>query len=120
MQNPKATVDFDVAAQAVVDERVAAIGADGKLVADADGAITHVTFLEKLLVPMLAKLSNFVPGGGIWMNTERPEWNDANNALVGWGLSMVTLSYLRRYVEVLDRLLTMRRGASRCLPKSSH
>ena len=36
--------------------------------------------------------------GGIWMNTQRPEWNDANNALVGHGLSMVTLCYLRRYV----------------------
>jgi hypothetical protein len=111
VQNPKATVDFDVDAQAVVDERVAATGADGKLVTDADGAVTHVTFLEKLLIPMLAKLSNFVPGGGIWMNTERPEWNDANNALVGWGLSMVTLSYLRRYVEVLDQLLADEAGS---------
>ncbi len=32
------------------------------------------------------------------MNTQRPEWNDANNALVGKGLSVVTLGYLRRYV----------------------
>ena len=31
------------------------------------------------------------------MNTQRPEWNDANNALVGKGLSVVTLCYLRRY-----------------------
>ena len=34
-------------------------------------------------MPLLAKLSNFVPDGGIWMNTQRPEWNDANNALGG-------------------------------------
>ena len=34
------------------------------------------------------------------MNTQRPEWNDANNALVGNGISMVTLYYLRRFVEV--------------------
>ncbi len=33
------------------------------------------------------------------MNTERPEWNDANNALVGNGLSMVTTGYLLRYVR---------------------
>ena len=33
---------------------------------------------------------------GIWMNTQRPEWNDANNALVGHGISVVTLGYLRR------------------------
>ena len=50
----------------------------------------------------LSKLSNFVPGGGIWMNTQRPEWNDANNALVGNGVSMVTLYHLRRYLAFLD------------------
>ena len=33
------------------------------------------------------------------MNTERPEWNDANNALVGYGLSMVTAGHLLRYVR---------------------
>ena len=32
------------------------------------------------------------------MNTQRPEWNDANNALVGNGVSMVTLCYLRRFL----------------------
>nr|MDJ0961630.1 hypothetical protein [Acidimicrobiia bacterium] len=42
--------------------------------------------------------------GGIWMNTQRPEWNDANNALVGNGVSMVTLAYLRRYLEHCERL----------------
>jgi hypothetical protein len=30
-------------------------------------------------------MSNLIPEGGIWMNTQRPEWNDANNALVGNG-----------------------------------
>jgi hypothetical protein len=39
------------------------------------------------------------------MNTQRPEWNDANNALVGYGLSMVTLGYLRRYLGVLRDLI---------------
>ena len=64
VQNPKATVDYDEAAAAVIgDAGCRPIGADGKLVTDADGAVVHVTFLEKLLVPMLAKLSNFVPGG---------------------------------------------------------
>jgi hypothetical protein len=32
------------------------------------------------------------------MNTQRPEWNDANNALVGKGLSVVTVAYLRRFI----------------------
>jgi hypothetical protein len=39
------------------------------------------------------------------MNTQRPEWNDANNALVGFGVSMVTLCHLERYLEVLAGLL---------------
>ncbi|HSG29112.1 MAG TPA: hypothetical protein VLA34_11580, partial [Candidatus Krumholzibacterium sp.] len=53
----------------------------------------------------LAKLSNLVPGGGIWMNTQRPEWNDANNALAGYGLSVVTLCYLRRHLHFLAGLM---------------
>ena len=48
---------------------------------------------------MLSKLSNFIPEAGIWLNTQRPEWNDANNALVGNGTSMVTLYYLRRFLK---------------------
>ena len=53
----------------------------------------------------IAKISNFVPGAGIWLNTQRPEWNDANNALVGNGVSMVTLCHLERYLGILDRLI---------------
>ena len=60
-----------------------------------------VTFTEKLLITLLTKLSNFIPEAGIWMNTLRPEWNDANNALVGNGASMVTLYYMRRFVAFL-------------------
>ncbi|MGB5441439.1 MAG: hypothetical protein WBN57_02245, partial [Gammaproteobacteria bacterium] len=47
---------------------------------------------------------------GIWLNTQRPEWNDANNALVGQGLSMVTLYYMRRYVSFLQHLLSQESG----------
>ncbi|MEX1280314.1 MAG: hypothetical protein AB1Z55_06300 [Acidimicrobiia bacterium] len=39
------------------------------------------------------------------MNTQRPEWNDANNALAGNGLSMVTLCHLRRYLGHLRSLV---------------
>ena len=39
------------------------------------------------------------------MNTQRPEWNDANNALVGYGVSMVTLYYLRRHMNFFRTLL---------------
>ncbi|HSJ70618.1 MAG TPA: hypothetical protein VLA29_03105 [Acidimicrobiia bacterium] len=102
--DPKSTIEFDEEAARRTDERVRSVGADGKLVWR-DRSIYHVTLVEKLLVPALGKLSNFVPGGGIWMNTQRPEWNDANNALVGNGLSMVTLYQLRRYIGHLWRLL---------------
>ena len=50
-------------------------------------------------------MSNFIPEAGIWMNTQRPEWNDANNALVGNGVSMVTLYYLRRFLKFFQQIL---------------
>jgi hypothetical protein len=39
------------------------------------------------------------------MNTQRPEWNDANNALVGNGVSMVTLNYLNRFINFFENLV---------------
>ncbi len=53
---------------------------------------------------MLAKAGTLVPGGGLWLNTQRPEWNDANNALVGNGLSVVTLAHLRRFLAFIASL----------------
>jgi hypothetical protein len=85
-------------------ERAAKIGNDGKLLSGGKGKVALISLAEKLLVPLLAKLSNFVPGGGIWMNTQRPDWNDANNALVGWGLSMVTVYQMRKYIQFVDAL----------------
>jgi hypothetical protein len=108
VDDPKLTIDYDDAAADRAAKRVEAIGGDGKLVTDASGDVYLATLAEKLLVPVLSKLSNFVAGGGIWMNTQRPEWNDANNALVGYGLSMVTLYHLRRY---LDHLAMLVRGS---------
>ena len=103
--DPKNTLEFDHAAQAGIDDRVAEIGADGRLVAGAGGGVHHASLAEKLLVPALAKLSSLVPGGGIWLNTQRPEWNDANNALVGIGVSVVTVFHLREYLVFVDGLL---------------
>jgi hypothetical protein len=103
--DPRKTVEYDEDCARAVARRVADIGADGKLVTLEDGSIYGVNLLEKLLVSALARIGNLVPCGGIWMNTQRPEWNDANNALVGYGLSMVTLCYLRRYLHLLDDLL---------------
>ncbi len=92
------TIDFDWESEHAIEAAVARMGTDGRLIRDATGSVVHVTMTEKLLVLLLAKLTNLVPEGGIWMNTQRPEWNDANNALVGKGLSVVTASYLLRFI----------------------
>ncbi len=109
VEDPKSTIVYDEVAAASSAERSNGFGSDGKLLLDEKDEPYLVTLLEKLLVAALSKLSNFVPGGGIWMNTQRPEWNDANNALVGHGLSMVTLYHLRRYLDQLRTLLTTAR-----------
>ena len=101
LQDPHDTIHYDQQEADRIDNRFELIGSDGKLLWDSDGRIIHTTLAEKLLLPLLAKLSNYVHEGGIWLNTQRPEWNDANNALVGNGLSVVTLQYMRRYVQFL-------------------
>ena len=95
--NPKDTIDFDHHLDQQINKDKAVLGADGALIKNQQNQIHKVNMMEKLLVTMLAKVSNFIPEGGIWLNTQRPEWNDANNALVGNGVSMVTLYYLRRF-----------------------
>jgi hypothetical protein len=84
---------------------VALLGTTGAPPAADGKRIYHVNFLEKILATVLAKLSNFIPETGIWLNTQRPEWNDANNALVGNGVSMVTLYYLRRFMKFFQGVL---------------
>jgi hypothetical protein len=101
LKDPHNTIDFDEAADKLIEQRVSQVGADGRLIWDKNGSVYYVNLTEKLLATMLSKLSNFIPEGGIWMNTQRPEWNDANNALVGYGVSMVTLYYTRRYQQYL-------------------
>jgi len=108
--NPKDTVAFDSALAARIESDEKTLGADAKLLRDPDGQVRMVTLLEKLLVTLLAKLGNTVIGGGVWLNTQRPEWNDANNALVGQGLSMVTLCYMRRFITFLRDQLGMDTG----------
>ena len=111
LEDAKSTVVYDGEAAERIELRVADKGADGKLMLDANGEVYQVNLFEKLLVTLLSKLGNFVIDGGIWLNTQRPEWNDANNALVGHGLSMVTLYYMRRYVDFLQRLLAQESGS---------
>ncbi len=112
VRDPRDTITYDIEHAAEIAAREHRIGADGRLLVDGDGSLLHVGLLEKLVVPALAKLTNFVPGGGIWLNTQRPEWNDANNALAGPGLSMVTLYHLRRYLALLGTTVEAMSGES--------
>ncbi|HET9820332.1 MAG TPA: hypothetical protein VFQ16_00765, partial [Burkholderiaceae bacterium] len=107
---PKATLRFDHAAHRAAHERAARIGSDGLLVCDARGEPVLATLGEKLAIIVLAKAGSLVPGGGLWLHTQRPEWNDANNALVGNGLSVVTLAYLRRFLTFLADLPAAQRA----------
>lgn len=103
IKNPKDTIEFNFELNAELEKRTQEIGADGKLLRNQKGQIVKANLLEKMLATLLSKLSNFIPEAGIWMNTQRPEWNDANNALVGNGVSMVTLYYLRRFISFWDK-----------------
>ncbi|MBQ1874571.1 MAG: hypothetical protein II144_02630 [Paludibacteraceae bacterium] len=103
--DPKNSIRFDHEEHKRIQSLIPTMGADAKLLLDANGKVRRTTMADKLLITLLTKLSNFVPNAGIWMNTLRPEWNDANNALVGYGASMVTLCYMRRYVAFLQQLI---------------
>ena len=105
LKNSKDTIDFDHRLQETIEKRREEIGVDGALLRDQKNEIYKVNLVEKLLVTVLAKVSNFIPEGGIWLNTQRPEWNDANNALVGNGVSMVTLYYLRRFINFFEEVV---------------
>lgn len=99
LNDPNNSIDFDWALDGEIGSFIPAHGTDARLVHSREGKLLHANLAEKLLTLILAKMVNFVPEGGIWMNTQRPEWNDANNALVGKGLTVVTLSYLRRTIQ---------------------
>jgi len=105
LEDPKNTIDYDHEAAQKIDVKRGEIGGDGALLRETHVFIYKVNFIEKMMATMLAKVANFIPEGGIWMNTQRPEWNDANNALVGNGVSMVTLYYLRRFMVYFKDIL---------------
>jgi len=105
LKDGKNTLTFDSEKHERIMENTTSYGADAKLLADGCGGVYHASFMEKILVPILSKLSNMVIGGGIWMNTHRPEWNDANNAIVGYGLSMVTVYQLYRHLLFCKKLI---------------
>ncbi len=105
LKNAKDTIEFDEKLDAKIKYNRKTIGSDAALLTAQNETIYNVNFIEKILATVLSKLSNFIPDAGIWMNTQRPEWNDANNALVGNGVSMVTLYYLRRFLVFFESLI---------------
>ncbi|MFP4690519.1 MAG: hypothetical protein ACLFMU_01260 [Bacteroidales bacterium] len=104
-KDPQDTIIFDSALHHHLLKRREAEGNDGKLMHQENGELQQACFLEKIQVSLLTRLSNFVPEAGIWLNTQRPEWNDANNALAGYGTSMVSLYYIRRMVDFLIKIV---------------
>jgi hypothetical protein len=110
LDDPRNTIEFDSEWHEVLMARKEKVGGDGLLLRDDSDELVQVSLLEKLLIPAVMKLGQLVPGGGIWMNTQKPEWNDANNALAGCGMSVVTTAYLLRYVQLVGRLLTKSAG----------
>ncbi len=108
LDDPFNTIRFDRERDAEITRLLPAMGNEARLVPEGPRSASQplrTGLGEKLLTPILAKLSNFIPGLGIWMNTQRPEWNDANNALVGRGVSVVTTAQLLRHCAVVRRLL---------------
>jgi hypothetical protein len=119
VKNPKDTIEFDQPREKRIHERIRHMGADGALLT-VNEDVYRVSFAEKILATVLSKLSNFVPEGGIWMNTQRPEWNDANNALVGNGVSMVTLYYLRRFLKFFQQVVDSAKPATVSISAELH
>lgn len=101
MPGSKKFLDFDKDLSDELLRKAESLGSDQKLIQDKEGRVALVNLTAKLLQLVIAKAANLVPGGGVWMNTQRPEWNDANNALAGWGLSMVTTCYMERMLKFL-------------------
>ena len=102
LADPRNTIEYDFELADKIQDQVENIGSDGKLLRDSQGKIVRASLFEKLLLTGLVKAANLIPGAGLWLNTQRPEWNDANNALVGIGASVVTACYLRRYFANLS------------------
>ncbi len=103
LKNSKDTISFDFEKDEKIENLLKEIGSDAKLI-QKDGTVYTVNLSEKLLVPLMSKMSNLLVGSGIWMNTQRPEWNDANNAIVGIGLSVITVYHIKSYLEFLEEI----------------
>ncbi len=115
-KDPRSSLLFDAELSDLLKKEAKEHGSDKKLMQGKDGQPYLLSLTAKLLQIVIMKACNLVPAGGIWMNTQRPEWNDANNALAGWGLSVVTLCYLHRMIDLLIKLYSATEVSSFTLP----
>ena len=81
LSNPRNTIVFDKELSATLLANSKVYGTDAKLVLDKNSNPSLVTLTTKLLQIVISKSANLIPGGGIWLNTQRPEWNDAKNEI---------------------------------------
>lgn len=103
-KTPRTSIAFDYKLEDKIKSLEKNYGFDARLILDKDENVQLTTMTTKLLQLVLAKLLNHIPEAGLWMNTQRPEWNDANNALAGFGTSVVTMSYLHRMLKFMSKL----------------
>ena len=118
-KDPRHSIVFDRDLSNELIKKTREYGSDVKLIRTKKDDVALVSLTAKLIQIVLCKACNLIPGGGIWLNTQRPEWNDANNALAGYGLSMVTVCYLRRYLSFLTDMYSDVASESFTLPKET-
>ena len=100
--DPRQSILFDWEQHESSETRRQKFGSDGRLVHDGDDLL-QVTF-GKNADPGVVQDVNV--GARRWhLDVHPAAENDANNALAGYGLSMVTASYLHRHVVLLQTLL---------------
>ena len=103
LKTPGDTVIFDAAANDSLRRNIQSSGSDAVLVKTLIRRFIMCHSLRSYC-NIAVKVSNFVPGAGIWLSTQRPEWNDALNALAGKGASVITACHLKVFLERLDEL----------------
>lgn len=118
LEDPRNSIAFDKELSDRLIKESKEYGTDRKMYTDKDGQPQLVNITTKLFQIIIQKAANLIPGGGIWMNTQRPEWNDANNALAGYGLSVVTLGYLNRMLKFMIELYSSAEETKFTLPET--
>lgn len=104
LKDPRHSIIFDYDEDKKIKKLELLNGSDARLITDENNQPRLFSLSTKLLQLVLAKVLNLIPGAGIWMNMQRPEWNDANNALAGYGASVVTSCQLYRMLDFLIEL----------------